>query len=102
MWLRIGQYALVSEPVTINPGLAQRVDLMAVHRPLMMTRTMWFFGVLAVWSAIGAAAAALAESWPVAAITSATAALSTLMWWVNRRAISRIPATTSWLDQLSA
>ena len=91
----------VPEPVQINPGLVQRIDLMAVADPRSVRRSFWFFGLLAIWALIGAVLSLAVEHWAIAAMTSATAALAGFMWWVLRRSMRRIPQTSQWLGGLS-
>jgi hypothetical protein len=91
----------VPESVQINPGLVQRIDLMAVASPRSVRRSFWFLGLLAIWTLIGAVSSLAMEHWAIAAITSATAALSGFIGWVLRRSMRRIPQTSQWLEGLS-
>jgi hypothetical protein len=91
----------VQDEVHINPGLFQRVDLLAVTKPRVNQRRIWISGFLAVWAAIGAVFSAAAGNWSIAAIFGVTVVVEVALWWVNLRAKRRAPQTKRWLDELS-
>jgi hypothetical protein len=69
-----GHPVRVPEPVQIKPGLPQRFDLMAVANPRSIRRSFWFFGLLGLWSLIGAVSSLAVAHWVLAAMALACAA----------------------------
>jgi hypothetical protein len=97
---RIGHYPLVSEePMIPHLSVSQRFDLLAVSKPNSVRRSVWVFGVLGIWQAIGGLASLATGSGATASIFLATAAVSTLGVWVSRRSLRRVPATTRWIEE---
>lgn len=88
------------EPLIPHPTLGQRIDLMAIAKPELMRRNLWFSGVLGLWSAVGLAASLAARQWGITAVLLATTLLSGLNWWVFRRSMRNAPATQRWVDEL--
>ena len=87
--------------VHLNPGLGRRLDLLAVTNPRAIQRSVWIFGLLAVWALTGVASSAVARQWSIAAISSGTVVLAGSMWWVTLRAKRRAPETKRWLEEQS-
>src|SRR5262245_24014086 len=96
-----GQYALVAEPVQLNLGFMQRLDLLAARKPRSVRRSLWFNGLLGLWALVGAVSSLAMQHWMIAAILIATAVSSGLMWWALHRSMRRIPETRQWIDAVS-
>lgn len=91
----------MDEPLIARPTLGQRLDLLAVAKPKTVRRATWFFGVLALLSAVRVAAAFASELWGIGALVLLTALGAAAIAIVSRRALLRIPATQRWIDELS-
>jgi hypothetical protein len=91
----------MADEIRISPGLARRIDLVAVANPVATKRNIWTFGVLGVWTLLGTTSSIVSGQWGLAAVFVAIATVSGLMWWVALRAKRRVPETQRWLDELS-
>ena len=86
---------------SVNPGVARRLDLLALRKPQTVKRGMWFEGILGLWAAIGTVSSLAVQHWGIAAITCATSVVTGFMWWASRRSLRRVPETARWLDAQS-
>lgn len=91
----------MDEPVTIKPGLARRLDLLALANERASPRTAWIFGAIAVWALIGAVSAAIAGDWGILLVVLGAALVSGLGWGLTVRANRLVPETKRWLAELS-
>jgi hypothetical protein len=57
---------------------------------------MWFEGLLAVWTAVGAITSIAVQHWFVAVVSGLTAVGAGTLWWLSRGSLRRIPETREW------
>ena len=89
-------------PGQVKLGLLQRIDLRAAQNPRWARRQVWFSSVLGLWALISAVSSLAMQHWKIATLFMVTVALSGVMWWVDRRAIHRIPETSEWIKSMSS